>query len=147
MIDPAAQKRRTQHCYVSACHKQFDDIPGAVNPARGSQICSRQALTMSQEHQLPCKLPAPYPSVAGLLSLWPLLTAANLEVVDCTAEARDILNGVNVEPDVLDCGNSCESLEDPNILCNGSSMVNPSTLVRALAWKGGPPIGAASQAY
>jgi hypothetical protein len=44
-----------------------------------------------------CDTTSEYPSVAALLGLWPLLTAANLEVVDCTAEARDILNGVNVE--------------------------------------------------
>lgn len=44
-----------------------------------------------------CDTTSEYPSVARLLGLWPLLTAANLEVVDCTAEARDILNGVSVE--------------------------------------------------
>src|SRR6266849_4747052 len=44
-----------------------------------------------------CDTTSEYPSVAGLLGLWPLLTAANLEVVDCTAEARDILNGISVE--------------------------------------------------
>jgi hypothetical protein len=44
-----------------------------------------------------CDTTSEYPSVAGLLGLWPLLTAANLDVVDCTAEARDILNGVDVQ--------------------------------------------------
>ncbi len=43
-----------------------------------------------------CDTTSEYPSVAGLLGLWPLLTAANLEVVDCTTEARQALEGVNV---------------------------------------------------
>ena len=42
-----------------------------------------------------CDTTSEYPSVAGLLRLWPLLTAANVEVEDCTEEARNILNGVS----------------------------------------------------
>lgn len=42
-----------------------------------------------------CDTTSEYPSVAGLLRLWPLLTAANVEVEDCTEEARRILDGVN----------------------------------------------------
>lgn len=44
-----------------------------------------------------CDTTSEYPSVATLLGLWALLTAANLEVVDCTEEARSILRSVNVE--------------------------------------------------
>lgn len=44
-----------------------------------------------------CDTTSEYPSVAGLLRLWPLLTAANVEVEDCTEEARRILDGVNSE--------------------------------------------------
>ena len=42
-----------------------------------------------------CDTTSEYPSVAGLLGLWPLLTAANIEVEKCTHEARNTLNGVN----------------------------------------------------
>src|SRR6267142_4960407 len=42
--------------------------------------------------------------------------------------------GPSPEPDVLDCVNSCESREDPNILCSVSLMVTPSTPLPALAW-------------
>jgi hypothetical protein len=44
-----------------------------------------------------CDTTSEYPSVAGLLDLWPLLTAANVEVVECTKEARKTLATVNVE--------------------------------------------------
>jgi hypothetical protein len=44
-----------------------------------------------------CDTTSEYPSVAGLLRLWPLLTAANVEVEDCTKEARGILDGVGAE--------------------------------------------------
>jgi hypothetical protein len=44
-----------------------------------------------------CDTTSEYPSVAGLLGLWPLLTAASLKVVDCTKEARAALNSANVE--------------------------------------------------
>lgn len=44
-----------------------------------------------------CDTTSEYPSVAALLGLWPLLTAANLEVADCTAEARNILDSVSVK--------------------------------------------------
>jgi hypothetical protein len=42
-----------------------------------------------------CDTTSEYPSVAGLLRLWPLLTAANVQVEDCTKEARSILDGIN----------------------------------------------------
>jgi hypothetical protein len=42
-----------------------------------------------------CDTTSEYPSVAGLLGLWPLLTAANLEVVPCTKEARKALASIN----------------------------------------------------
>jgi hypothetical protein len=42
-----------------------------------------------------CDTTSEYPSVAGLLRLWPLMTAAGVEVEDCTEEARRILDGVN----------------------------------------------------
>jgi hypothetical protein len=38
-----------------------------------------------------CDTTSEYPSVAALLNLWPVLTAANLKVVDCTDEARTLL--------------------------------------------------------
>jgi hypothetical protein len=44
-----------------------------------------------------CDMTSEYPSVAGLLRLWPLLTAASVEVEDCTKEARRILDGVDAE--------------------------------------------------
>jgi hypothetical protein len=40
----------------------------------------------------------------------------------------------SLEQDALDCDNSCESRERPNILCNVSSMENPSILRHALGW-------------
>jgi len=52
-----------------------------------------------RHHEVPvvvCDTTSEYPSVAGLLGLWPLLTAANLEVVDCTKEARQALESVTV---------------------------------------------------
>jgi hypothetical protein len=48
-----------------------------------------------------CDTTSEYPSVAGLLGLWLLLTAASLEVVECTEEARHTLESANVET-VLD---------------------------------------------
>ena len=42
-----------------------------------------------------CDTTSEYPSVAGLLRLWPLLTAASVEVQDCTEEATRILDHVN----------------------------------------------------
>src|SRR5579864_1076488 len=42
-----------------------------------------------------CDTTSEYPSVAGLLRLWPLMTAAGVEVEDCTEEARRILDRVN----------------------------------------------------
>src|SRR5215471_12121949 len=42
-----------------------------------------------------CDTTSEYPSVAGLLHLWPMLTAANVEVENCTEEARRILSDVN----------------------------------------------------
>ncbi|MFL6307676.1 MAG: hypothetical protein ACJ72H_29435 [Candidatus Sulfotelmatobacter sp.] len=44
-----------------------------------------------------CDTTSEYPSVAGLLRLWPLLTAASGEVEECTKEARHILDGVNAD--------------------------------------------------
>ena len=38
-----------------------------------------------------CDTTAEYPSVAALLELWPLLTAADIKVVNCTREAREAL--------------------------------------------------------
>ena len=48
-----------------------------------------------------CDTTSEYPSVAVLLGLWPLLTAASLEVADCTTEARSALERVSTET-VLD---------------------------------------------
>lgn len=44
-----------------------------------------------------CDTTSEYPSVAALLKLWPLLTAASLTVEDCTAEARDFLQDATLE--------------------------------------------------
>ncbi len=44
-----------------------------------------------------CDTTSEYPSVAGLLGLWPLLIAANVEVKKCTNEARNTLSRVNVQ--------------------------------------------------
>ena len=44
-----------------------------------------------------CDTTSEYPSVAGLLQLWSVLTAATVEVEDCTEEARRILDGVTTE--------------------------------------------------
>lgn len=41
-----------------------------------------------------CDTTSESPTVAALLNLWPLLTAANLKVVDCTREARRLLGRV-----------------------------------------------------
>ena len=39
-----------------------------------------------------CDTTSEYPTVAALQGIWPLLTAAELEVVDCTTEAQEILD-------------------------------------------------------
>lgn len=39
-----------------------------------------------------CDTTSEYPSVAALLNVWSLLTAANLRVLDCTDEARKVLD-------------------------------------------------------
>jgi hypothetical protein len=44
-----------------------------------------------------CDTTSEYPSVAGLLRLWPVLTAANIEVESCTEEAIDILNHIDAK--------------------------------------------------
>jgi len=44
-----------------------------------------------------CDTTSEYPSVAGLLGLWPVLTAASLKVVNCTQAARVALNHASVE--------------------------------------------------
>jgi len=44
-----------------------------------------------------CDTTSEYPSVAGLLGLWPLLTAASIEVAECTQEARNAMASVNVK--------------------------------------------------
>lgn len=44
-----------------------------------------------------CDTTSEYPTVAINLNLWPLLTAADIEVVDCTVEARMILERTNLE--------------------------------------------------
>lgn len=44
-----------------------------------------------------CDTTSEYPSVAGLLELWPLLTAANIEVEKCTKDARNTLASVNAQ--------------------------------------------------
>jgi hypothetical protein len=40
-----------------------------------------------------CDTTSEYPSVAALLNLWPLLTAASLKVIECTDEAQGVLDG------------------------------------------------------
>jgi hypothetical protein len=42
-----------------------------------------------------CDTTSEYPSVAGLLRLWPLLTAATVDVEDCTEQALAILDNAN----------------------------------------------------
>lgn len=44
-----------------------------------------------------CDTTSEYPSVAVLLNLWPLLTATDLKVLDCTEEAQEILNRTSLE--------------------------------------------------
>ena len=44
-----------------------------------------------------CDATSEYPSVAALLRLWPVLTAAQIKVVDSTKEARKIIKGLNVD--------------------------------------------------
>jgi hypothetical protein len=44
-----------------------------------------------------CDTTSEYPSVAALLRLWPMLTAAKIDVVDCTKEARKVLNRASLE--------------------------------------------------
>jgi hypothetical protein len=44
-----------------------------------------------------CDTTSEYPSVAALLELWPLLTAADVQVVDCTGEARATLRRATLE--------------------------------------------------
>jgi hypothetical protein len=44
-----------------------------------------------------CDTTSEYPSVAGLLGLWPLLIAANLEIEDCTQKAHTILASTDAE--------------------------------------------------
>ena len=39
-----------------------------------------------------CDTTSEYPSVAVLLNLWPVLTAADLKILDCTGEARKVLD-------------------------------------------------------
>jgi len=41
-----------------------------------------------------CDTTSEYPSVAALLNLWPILTAANVKVIDCTREARELLGRI-----------------------------------------------------
>jgi hypothetical protein len=41
-----------------------------------------------------CDTTSEYPSVAALLNLWSLLTAANLKVLDCTREAQKVLDRI-----------------------------------------------------
>src|SRR5206468_9740368 len=43
-----------------------------------------------------CDTTSEYPSVAGLLGLWPLLTAANVEVEEYSQQARAILARANL---------------------------------------------------
>jgi hypothetical protein len=44
-----------------------------------------------------CDTTSEYPSVAGLLGLWPLLTAANVEVEKCSEEAQNSLVGIDIK--------------------------------------------------
>jgi hypothetical protein len=44
-----------------------------------------------------CDTTSEYPSVAGLLGLWPLLISSNLRVAYCTKDAQKTLNSVNVK--------------------------------------------------
>ena len=44
-----------------------------------------------------CDATSEYPSVAVLFNLWPLLTAAELRIVDCTGDAREVLERANPE--------------------------------------------------
>jgi hypothetical protein len=44
-----------------------------------------------------CDTTSEYPTVASLQGIWSLLTAADLEVVDCTAEAQEILDRTDLK--------------------------------------------------
>ncbi len=44
-----------------------------------------------------CDTTSEYPSVAVLLNLWPLLTAAELAIEECTTDARAVLKRTNLE--------------------------------------------------
>jgi hypothetical protein len=44
-----------------------------------------------------CDATSEYPSVAALLKLWPVLTAARIKVVDCTKEARQTIKGLSLQ--------------------------------------------------
>jgi len=46
---------------------------------------------------LVCDTTSEYPSVAALLKLWPLLTAAQIKVVDCTKEVRNTIKGLSLQ--------------------------------------------------
>lgn len=47
-----------------------------------------------------CDITSEYPTVAILLNIWLMLTAADVEVVDCTEEARTILDRITLETTV-----------------------------------------------
>ena len=44
-----------------------------------------------------CDTTSEYPSVAALLKLWPLLTATDIKIEDCTQEARATLQGISLQ--------------------------------------------------
>jgi hypothetical protein len=64
---------------------------------------------------------------------WRIADLSNITRVK-ELKLAQLMPGPSPEPDVLDCDNSCESREDPNILCNVSSTATPSTPLPALAW-------------
>jgi hypothetical protein len=64
-----------------------------------------------------------------------LWRVSDLSNITCVKELKlvPLMPGPSPEPGDSDYDNSCESREDPNILCNVSLMVTPSTLLPALA--------------
>ncbi|PYV66642.1 MAG: hypothetical protein DMG96_41770, partial [Acidobacteria bacterium] len=76
------------------------DLPGEIlGKCMQAYYGGRSEIRIRHE-QVPvvvCDTTSEYPSVAGLLGLWHLLTAAKLKVADCTSEARNSLRRVSVE--------------------------------------------------
>lgn len=76
-----------------------DDIPGQCMQA---YYGGRSEIRIRHQ-ELPivvCDITSEYPTVAILLNIWHMLTAADVEVVDCTEEARTILDRITLKTTV-----------------------------------------------